>query len=90
MPVGWRKTDLARAVKRSSVPPAAGLRLAHCFGYTTDLAGPNLALAFHGAEHRVHEDQRIRVVYRGVAGPDPPLHRPELRRKPAVLRAYGG
>ena len=52
-PVGWRKAELARAVKRSSKPPATGLTLKHCFGYASDLPGPNLALAFRGDEHRV-------------------------------------
>ncbi|KAH8050303.1 hypothetical protein JL721_11386 [Aureococcus anophagefferens] len=52
-PVGWRKTDLAKSVKKSSQAPTTGLHLEHCFGYTSDLPGPNLALAFHGDEHRI-------------------------------------
>lgn len=42
-PVGWRKRELARAVARSSRPPTVGLALEHVFGYSSDIAGPNLA-----------------------------------------------
>ena len=50
-PVGWRKNELAKGVKRSYADPTKALTLRHCFGYTTDLAGPNLALAFHNDDH---------------------------------------
>ena len=66
-PVGWRKTDLAKSVKKSSQAPTTGLHLEHCFGYTSDLPGPNLALAFHGDEHRIVYNSAACAVARGAA-----------------------
>ena len=43
-PIGWRKPELTRAVKKSAQPPKKGLELDRCFGFTADAPGPNLCL----------------------------------------------
>ena len=43
-PIGWRKPELTRAVKKSAQPPKKGLALDRCFGFTADAPGPNLCL----------------------------------------------
>lgn len=54
-PVGFGKLELAKAVAKSFKAPSFGLELEHVFGYTPDLAGPNLAAA------------RDKIVYNSAA-----------------------
>lgn len=58
-PIGWRKPELTKAVKRSSKPPQKALALERCFGFQSDAPGPNLCLCV--SQHK------LSIVYLSAA-----------------------